>query len=66
MLYSTCLKYLWNYTGKSDEDDEEGTISRPSSPKGGEEEAKVDTADPPDNAAREKSATSVRIGNTLS
>lgn len=46
---------------KSDEDEEEGTISRPGSPKEGVEEAKPDTTDAPDALVREKSSASVRI-----
>jgi hypothetical protein len=54
--------YLYISEGKSDENDEEGTISRPGSPKEGAEEAKPDTTDPLDPTVREKSAASVRIG----
>ena len=53
-------------SAKADEEDEEGTISRPGSPKEGEVET-VDAATEPnkDNVVpvvREKSAASVRIG----
>lgn len=52
-------------SGKSDEDEEGGTISRPGSPKEGETETKLDTSDAPDAVVREKSAASVRIGNII-
>ena len=55
---------LFFFTAKSDVDDEEGTISRPGSPKddpdGEKTEAVEDTAGT--TQQREKSATSARVG----
>ncbi|XP_060590688.1 dynein axonemal intermediate chain 4-like isoform X2 [Ruditapes philippinarum] len=60
-MYDTYEQIDKDTKGKSDENDEEGTISRPGSPKEGAEEAKPDTTDPLDTTVREKSAASVRI-----
>ncbi|XP_053395238.1 dynein axonemal intermediate chain 4-like isoform X2 [Mercenaria mercenaria] len=60
-MYDTYEEIEKNAKGKAAEDDEEGTISRPGSPKEGEEEAKPASTDTPDTVVREKSAASVRI-----